>query len=123
VPRYKMLVFTSAVTGREGEFNEWYQSRHLPDVTAVPGFRAAQRFKLAKILSKGADAKPYLSIYEIETDDLDATIAEMRGRARTDIMPISDAMATGTFGVVYEEAGDIVSSIAFNFSDDAGAQK
>lgn len=116
MPRYKMLVLTSAVEGREDEFNEWYQSRHLPDVTAVPGFQSAQRFKLAKVLSAGADAKPYLSIYEIETDDLDATISEMRGRARTERMPISLAMAAGTFGVVYEEAGPAVSSIT---ADDA----
>jgi len=105
-----MLVFTSAVEGREGEFDDWYQSRHLPDVTAVPGFRAAQRFRLAKILSKGAEAKPNLAIYEIETDDLESTIAEMRSRARTEIMPISDAMGPGTFGVVYEETGAVVTS-------------
>lgn len=123
MPRYKMLVFTSAVDGRENEFNDWYQSRHLPDVTAVPGFRAAQRFKLAKVLSKGAEAKPFLSIYEIETDDLDATISEMRSRARTEIMPISDAMAPGSFGVVYEEAGDVVSSFSFDSPDSAGESK
>ena len=118
--RYKMLVFTSAIEGRDDEFNEWYQSRHLPDVTAVPGFRAAQRFKLAKVLSKGAEAKPYLSIYEIETGDLDSTISEMRARARTEIMPISEAMAPGTFGVVYEESGAVVSSISFDRAGDAG---
>jgi hypothetical protein len=105
-----MLVMTSPVEGREAEFNEWYQSRHLPDVAAVPGFLSAQRFSLAKVLSKGAEAKPYLSIYEIETDDLEATISEMRGRARTESMPISDAMAPGTYGVVYEEAGAAVAT-------------
>lgn len=123
MPRYKMLVFTSAIEGREDEFNDWYQSRHLPDVTAVPGFQAAQRFTLAKVLSKGGEAKPYLSIYEIETDDLDATISDMRSRARTEIMPISEAMAPGTFGVVYEEAGAMVSSIAFGPASEAGEEK
>ena len=118
VPKYKLLVFTSALDGRDDEFNAWYQQRHLPDVTTVPGFRAAQRFKLSKVLSKGAEAKPYLSIYEIETDDLDATISDMRGRARTEIMPISTAMAPGTFGVVYEESGPVVWSFT---ADEAGA--
>ena len=121
MPRYKMLVMTNAVEGREDEFNEWYQSRHLPDVTAVPGFHSAQRFKLAKVLSKGASAKPYLSIYEIETNDLEATISEMRRRARTEGMPISEAMAAGTFGVVYEEAGPVVSSTASAPAQDGGA--
>lgn len=120
MPKYKMLVLTSAVESREDEFNEWYQSRHLADVTAVPGFRSAQRFKLAKVLSAGADAKPYLSIYEIETDDLDATIGEMRGRARTERMPISQAMAAGTFGVVYEEAGPVVLAIDLDNTQEHG---
>lgn len=123
MPRYKMLVLTSAVEGREDEFNEWYQSRHLPDVTVVPGFRSAQRFTLAKVLSAGADAKPYLSIYEIETDDLDATLAEMRSRARTERMPISQAMAAGTFGVVYEEAGPVVCSIIEDSPYDLGEEQ
>ncbi len=109
MPKYKMLVMTSPVDGREDDFNEWYQTRHLGQVTAVPGFVSAQLFKLAKVLS-AHEAQPYLAIYDIEADDLDGVITEMRGRARTDLMPISDALARGSFGVVYEEIGPIVRS-------------
>jgi hypothetical protein len=109
MPKYKMLVMSSPVDGREDDFNEWYQAQHLGDVTAVPGFVSAQRFKLAKVLS-AHEALPYLSIYDIEAEDLETAIKEMRGRARTHIMPISDALARGSFGVVYEEAGPIVRS-------------
>ncbi len=109
MPKYKLVVMTSAVDGRDEEYNDWYQKRHLPDVTAVEGFHAAQRFKLVKVLSKH-EAKPYMSIYDIETDDIDESIREMRSRARTERMPISDALAAGSFGVLYEEAGPVVFS-------------
>jgi hypothetical protein len=93
--------------GMEEEFNAWYQHRHLPDVTAVAGFKSAQRFKLTKVMSSH-EAYPYLSIYDIETDDIEAALKDMKSRARTERMPISKALAPGSFGVVYEEAGPAV---------------
>jgi hypothetical protein len=91
--RYKLLVLTNAVTGRDDEFNQWYDQRHIPDALDVPGYVTAQRFRLADVRMAGAPESRwrYLAIYEIETDDLNATMAESMSRAGTERMPQSDA--------------------------------
>ncbi len=57
---------------REDEFNEWYNKIHLPDVLKTPGFISARRYE-AKEYRDGRGK--YLAIYEIETDDIDKTMA------------------------------------------------
>ena len=92
---YKLLVLTNAVEGRDDEFNQWYDNRHIPDALDVPGYRAAQRFRLADIQMAGAPESPwrYLAIFDMETDDLRATMSESMSRAGTERMPQSDAAA------------------------------
>ncbi len=91
--RYKLLVLTNAVKGRDDEFNQWYDNQHIPDALDVPGYVTAQRFHLADTQMAGAPASRwcYLAIYEIESDDLKATMNESMSRAGTARMPQSDA--------------------------------
>ena len=85
--RYKLLATTSAKAGRDEEFNAWYDDRHMPDVLAVPGFVSAERF-----ISMTNEGPKYLAIYEVETDDIAATMAEFGRRPGTDLMPVSDSL-------------------------------
>jgi hypothetical protein len=91
--RYKLLVLTNAVKGRDDEFNRWYDNQHIPDALDVPGYVTAQRFHLADVQMAGAPHSQwrYLAIYEIETNDLKATMNESMSRAGTGRMPQSDA--------------------------------
>jgi hypothetical protein len=90
--KHLFLVFTEAQPGKDAEFNTWYDNRHIPDVLSVPGFTAAQRFRLQPQADQ-PDAPPgYLAIYEIETDDVQATMASLMSRAGTPAMPFSDAL-------------------------------
>ncbi|MDA3630739.1 hypothetical protein OU415_35305 [Saccharopolyspora sp. WRP15-2] len=74
--RYKFVVFTKPIEGREAEYNEWYDDQHVPDVLNVPGFVAAQRFRLASDQRMPGPLEwEYLAIYEIETDDLKESLA------------------------------------------------
>ncbi|MFC2066106.1 hypothetical protein ACFLUO_03455 [Chloroflexota bacterium] len=57
---------------REKEFNDFYNNTHLPDVLKTPGFMAARRYAIKE--SRYGRGK-YLTIFEIETDDIDKTIA------------------------------------------------
>ena len=41
------LVFSNATAGQDAEFNQWYDSVHVPDVLDVPGVESAQRYDLA----------------------------------------------------------------------------
>ncbi len=91
--KYKLLVLTNAINGRDDEFNRWYDNQHIPDALDVPGYITAQRFRLADTQMAGAPASRwrYLAIYEIESDDLKATMNESMSRAGTGRMPQSDA--------------------------------
>ncbi|MFC1920089.1 hypothetical protein ACFLYQ_00010 [Chloroflexota bacterium] len=60
---------------KENEFNEWYNTIHLPDVLETPGFIRATRWEHTD--PKEQDAK-FLALYEIETDDVQATMKAMQ---------------------------------------------
>lgn len=99
---FKLVVLTRPVEGREEEFNDWYTNQHLDDVLAIPGFTAAQRFKL-----KGDPMKPgswnYFAIYEVSHDDPKAVIDDMMSRVGTDRMPMSEALAEDLYCELFEE--------------------
>jgi hypothetical protein len=40
-----LLILTSPVPGKDSEFDEWYDTTHLPQVCATPGFTGASRWK------------------------------------------------------------------------------
>lgn len=101
--KYTMAVFTNAVEGREEEFNNWYSKQHVYDVIKIPGFVAAQRFKLGEY-NRPAPAKfKYYAIYDLETDNLDAAIAELFRRNGTPDMVASTAMDPDVYFEVWEE--------------------
>ncbi len=50
----------------EAEFNEWYNTEHLPQLAAVPGVLTARRFQAA-----GPDIeKKYLALYHLTSPDV-----------------------------------------------------
>ncbi|MGE3692912.1 MAG: hypothetical protein AB7F98_16175 [Novosphingobium sp.] len=101
--RFKMLVFSEPFEGRDEEFNEWYTTRHLDDICALPGFTSAQRFTLHSV-SMGAMLNKYLAIYDVETDDPDWVIENMFANRDTPAMPMSPAFNIDPTSVMlYEE--------------------
>lgn len=108
VRTYKFVVLSRPAPGREEECNDWYQNVHLGQVVAIPGIRSAQRFRLSSDLG-ARGAWPYLAIYEIETDNLDAVVQEIHAKAGSELLLISEALDTaGAFAAIYEEAGPVV---------------
>lgn len=85
--KYKLVAFTNAVEGKDAEFNTWYDDQHVRDVCAIPGILSADR-----MVCVGEGPHRYLTIYEIETDDIDGVMTELGKRAGTDAMPITDAL-------------------------------
>jgi hypothetical protein len=81
--KYIFPVFTNPTPGQEQEFNRWYEEHHLADVIDVPGFVAATRFRLAPTQFANNPAPlthRYMALYEIETDDLAATMQALLER-------------------------------------------
>jgi hypothetical protein len=59
------LVYTDLVDDRhDEEFNTWYDTRHLPQLTAIPGILDAARYVAVK------GGPKYLAVYELESADV-----------------------------------------------------
>ena len=107
--KHVFVVLTNAAPGKEDAYNDWYTNRHIPDVLAIPGVVAAQRFTL----SADQRATPplpykYLALYEMETDDLKGLLAMLNERAGTSAMVISDAIDQQRLAWIYSPITDRV---------------
>lgn len=112
---YRFVVLANATAGMEDEFNSWYNEVHLKEVLQVPGMKRAQRFKIHKpsLLPHQDPAHDYLAIYEIETDDIAATLADLRSRPNTPAMTISPAFDLTTVSpLIYEAITPVVHEVA-----------
>lgn len=69
---------------REQEYNTWYDEVHLPELLRIDGIVSARR--LRPVDGKG----PYVAIYEIEGDDLQAVLDNMI--ANSGQLHMSDAL-------------------------------
>ncbi|ORJ55547.1 DUF4286 family protein [Mycobacterium simiae] len=69
---------------RDQEYNTWYDEVHLPELVALDGFVSARR--LRPVNGDG----PYVAIYEIEGDDLQAVLHNMIANAGR--LTMSDAL-------------------------------
>ena len=112
MPRYTFLAFTNPTAGKEDEYNAWYDEHHLKDVINVPGFVSARRFRLAA-QQFPFNTQPlnyrYLALYEIETDDVKATLDEVVARAGSADMVMVDAIDMSTLSSpVYEEITPVI---------------
>ena len=69
---------------RDQEYNSWYDGVHLRELLALDGFVSARRFR--PVDGEG----PYVAIYEIEGDDLQAVLDNMIANAGQ--LHMSDAL-------------------------------
>jgi hypothetical protein len=103
--RYRFVVLSNPVPGREDEFNEWYDQHHLREILAIPGIKSGQRFHRSDAQVSPSHPYEYLAVYEIETDDIAAVIAglsDSSGRVR------SDAIDMGSTAVwIFDEMGPV----------------
>lgn len=60
---------------REEEFNEWYTNIHVADMFENPAIVRATRYVDT---NPNAGLGKYLAIYEVESEDIDKTIAEIK---------------------------------------------
>jgi hypothetical protein len=99
-----LIVFTNVTSPEHDDaFNEWYDGTHLADVLTVPGFVAASRYRISDAQARGVEPQHrYLSIYEVDNDDLPGTLKAL-GRAGRDIV-ISEHLDPATqMAYLYEE--------------------
>jgi hypothetical protein len=92
VAKYVFVVFTEPVEGQDAEYNEWYSDVHIADVLKLDGIVAARRFKLAAMDPPQDGHRPYLALYEIETDDVSEIPGAIKRAVEEGRMPLSDAL-------------------------------
>jgi hypothetical protein len=98
---YILAVTTRPVSGRAAEFDRWYEEIHIPEVLAVPGFATGRWYRHAA----PAEEPGYLAVFEIETDDLQCTLAALDAARAT--MTTTDAIDSAATDVtVYEVLGE-----------------
>ncbi len=102
VQKHVFVVLTNAKDGEDDVFNDWYTNAHVPDVLAVPGIVRAERFEISEAQMREDTPYRYCAIYEIETDDLEGVMQELRNRAGTDAMPLTPAIADDRIAIVYK---------------------
>jgi hypothetical protein len=95
---YWFVALSTPVPGREEELERWYDQQHIPDSLKLDGFMAAQRFRLDDG-TVGHPAVPkwkIMVIYDIESDNIAATMAQIQRVVRTPAMPLTDALDMST---------------------------
>jgi hypothetical protein len=96
-----ILAHTAAAAGRDQEYNDWYRDVHVVDMLKLAGFTSARRFKRVD----GEHDTPYLTVYEVEADDLNAALAGIAAAFQRGELEISDVLSMDPPPVmaVYEE--------------------
>lgn len=106
MPQYKMVSLTAPVAGREDEFNDWYETVHMPEILGFPGVKSAQRYR-ARNKIMGPQDWPYLCVYSIETDDMDGLLKEFGEAAVSGRMSRSEASDRSVgYSVIFEAMGE-----------------
>ncbi|MGB0998180.1 MAG: hypothetical protein ACPGXJ_07855 [Pseudomonadales bacterium] len=101
------MVKSNPVVGKEDEYNRWYNDIHLSEVLQIDGFRTAQRFQLHPSQVQPNPTHTYLAIYQIDSDDVDGTLANL---SKATWMNLSDAIDMTSLEIdIYQAMGDIQS--------------
>ena len=103
---YYCMVFLNAAAGKDEEFNTFYTTRHIFDVTAIPGFVSGQRFVRNETqMTPNVEPKlaNYLALFQIRADNLDAVTADLLNRIRTGMtkFPTPAVVEAGTAQTYY----------------------
>lgn len=76
--RHILIGLSNVLPGREEDFARWIETHHIPEILRVPGFVGARRFELsARQYREGPKPYRYATLYEVETDDLEAAFAAL----------------------------------------------
>jgi hypothetical protein len=101
--KHIMVALMNPADGRDAEFNDWYENRHLPDILGLDGIVSAHRYRVAGPQLEAQPPFTYLTVYELDDggaekarESIMAARAE-RARAvaegRTPQVPLSDSLA------------------------------
>lgn len=104
--KHAFVVFGSAREGHEAEFNTWYDQVHIPAVLKIPGFVAAQRYGVVQRRPEETTRDyRYMVVYEIDAEDVEGAIAELRRRVAAGIVDSGTLFRPDMLGFYTATAG------------------
>ena len=65
--RYILHVTSRAVSGREAEYDRWYDEVHSVEMCRLPGILSCTRYR--ELDMTGTETGVFIADYEVETDD------------------------------------------------------
>jgi hypothetical protein len=86
---HMLVAISNAQPGREDEYSTWYETVHMPEVLALPGFVSAQRFAPAQLSADSPNR--YMAVYEIE-GDADAAMGGLMSAVRGGKLNMTDSI-------------------------------
>lgn len=104
--KYVMVVQSNALEGRDDDYNTWYDGIHYQDICDIPGVKSGRRFEATPV-AMGPAGQPYLSIFEVETDDPAAVLAELGQRSADGRMRHSEALDPGSLALWFYKQRDL----------------
>ena len=106
MPKYLLLAFNGPTAGEGDEetYNRWYDEVHLPGFRKIDAVRSVKRFKVLNGKMPGMENWPYIAAYEIETDDLPATMARLGAELSSFDPTLNRAQSANLFAI--QIAGD-----------------
>jgi hypothetical protein len=107
--RCRMIAMGDSAPGRDAEFNSWYNSVHLQEVTSVPGFTSADRYKLLAAIG-GQFANNYLAVYGMEADTPEVAGAALQALVGAGLQQTDTSRSEGTTVFVVEVISDKVTA-------------
>jgi hypothetical protein len=82
--KHIVMALTNPVEGREAEYDTWFEGIHIQEMLTVPGFLSAQRYEAAgSQIAPGQLPYRFITAYEVETDDLPATLTQLGAKAQS----------------------------------------
>jgi len=107
VPSAMFIVHSNPVEGREDEYNEWYNTKHLDDIFQIAGFVSARRYRISEAQYAPFTKFRYIATYEIEGDP--AVSMNALKKAIDDGLHLSDALDPELLATLYEPITDWIS--------------
>lgn len=101
--KHLVMIKSNAASGKEAAFEDWYNNIHIGEVLEVPGFVTGQQFRCA-----ADDPYSHFSMFEVESDDITATLTGLGEAFASGQMTLSDALDTQSAPetVMYQPTGE-----------------
>jgi hypothetical protein len=105
--KYLLLALNGPTQGEGDEeaLNRWYEEEHMPGFRQIPEVKSARRYKIMRGKIPGAQLWPYVTAYEIETDDLPAVSARFQ-KELMDFHPTLDREKSGNIMAIQISGDD-----------------